>query len=151
MCEITLTEPQQRNLRVSLLSFERALRMADRLLKEGEEIGILYHRTQYLGLDKHRLAHEEIIKALQEISDLANLLELESEEEDSSRIILSEMSVSWANLIDCHSERMKGYGKVDPSTATKIDPAIDRLEKIAWKLSNLMSSADSLNDLSRQE
>ena len=125
--------------------------MADRLLKEGEEIGILYHRTQYLGLDKHRLAHEEIIKALQEISDLANLLELESEEEDSSRIILSEMSVSWANLIDCHSERMKGYGKVDPSTATKIDPAIDRLEKIAWKLSNLMSSADSLNDLSRQE
>lgn len=150
MDEIILTEPQQRNLRVSLLSFERALRMADHLLQDGEEVGILYHRTQFLDPDKHRLAHEEIMKALQEISDLANLLGLESEEDNLSRIILSEMSVSWANLVDCHSERMKGYGKVDPDTATKIDPAIDRLEKIAWKLSNLMSS-DSPNDLSSQD
>ncbi len=145
MDEITLTEPQQRNLRVSLLSFEKTLRLADHLLKDGEEVGILYHRTQYLDLDKRRLAHEEIMKALQEIASLAKILGLEPEEENLSRIISSEMSVSWANLVDCHSDRMKGYGKVNPDTATKIDPAIDRLEKIAWELSNLMSS-DSLKN-----
>lgn len=150
MDEIILTKPQQRNLRVSLLSFERALRMADHLLKDGEEVGILYHRTQFLDHDKRHLVHEEITKALQEIASLAKILGLEPEEEDLSRIILSEMSVSWTNLVDCHSERMKGYGKVDSNTATKIDPAIDRLEKIAQEISSLMSS-NSPKDLSRQE
>ena len=123
MDQITLTEPQHRHLRTSLLTYEKALRNADRLLSEGDEVGILYHRTQHLDADQRRLAHEEIMKALQEIASLANQLRIEPVEEDSAHIILPEMIVSWANLVDCHSDRMKGYGTIDPEASSKIDPA----------------------------
>jgi hypothetical protein len=45
---------------------------------------------------------------------------------------------------------MKGYGLVDIKDAIKIDPAINRLEKMALELSNLMAVEQS-NEGPRQE
>jgi hypothetical protein len=143
MDRVNLTEPQRRHLRASLTSFEKGLRFADRLLEDGDEIGILYYRRLYLDFDQRRLAHEKISQALHELADLVKQLGLEPVEESADRIILSEMNVSWANLVDCHSDRMIGYGKVDTDAAKKIDPAIDRLERIALELSDLMLSDSS--------
>lgn len=143
MDRVNLTEPQQRHLRASLISFEKALRLADRLLEDGDEVGILYYRKLYLDPDQRRLAHGKITQALHELADLVKQLGLESVEESTARDILSEMSVSWADLVDCHSDRMIGYGEVDTDAATKIDPAIDRLERIALELSDLMLSDSS--------
>jgi hypothetical protein len=143
MDQIILTEPQQRSLRAALISYERALRLANRLLEDGDEVGILYHRKLSLDPDQYRLTHEKISRALQELSDLVKQLGLKPVEEDAARIIVSQMSASWTDLVDCRSDRMKGYGKVDLETATKIDPAIDGLAKIALELCNLITSDSS--------
>jgi len=150
MNQIYLTEPQQRYLRASLISFEKALRLADHLIDAGDEIGILYYRKLHLDPNKRKLAQYKILQALHELTDLVKQLGLESVEENTNRIILSEMSVSWSDLVDCHSDRMKGYGNMDAAAAAKIDQAVDHLERAAFELNNLMSF-DSPRDIPNEE
>lgn len=137
---VALTISQRRYLRASFTCFEKALRNADRLLNEGDEVGILYHRKMRLDAGQRQVLQGKINAALTELSALVKALGIRAAEEDASRIIMAEMSASWADLVDARSDHMSGYGAVNPGTALMLDPAIDRLAGMALEMSNMMQS-----------
>ena len=49
-------------------------------------------------------------------------------------MIMAQMSASWADLVDSQSGRLKGYGELDMQAAAVIDPAVNRLARLATEL-----------------
>ena len=131
---MALNPNQQNYLYASLRSFEKALRLADQLLAQGDERGILYYQKSNLDPALRQSAHDKIIQALQEVANLVERLGLEPREENSDQMIMAQMSASWADLVDSQSGRLKGYGQVDRQAAALIDPAVDRLARRAAEL-----------------
>jgi len=136
---VVLTPDQLRYLYATLLGFEKALRWVDHLLENGEEVGILYYRRMQLDISQRQHGREIVAQALQELASFVQLLGITPKEEFLDQIIVAEMSVSWADLVDGRSDRLKGYGEVKPETAAVIDPILDRLSKMAFELSQLLT------------
>lgn len=146
MAEINLNSAQKRYLRASLYSFEKSLREIDQILTEGDVAGILFERRLALTAAQREQARDQIAQALQTLASFAHRLGLERSLEDPARIVMAEMSVSWANLEDCRPKRLKSYGELSPEIAREIDPAIDQLVNIAMKLTRLIPVNPDLDD-----
>ena len=125
---------QQNYLYASLRSFEKALRLADQLLVDGDERGILYYQKSHLDPGMRQSARNKISQALQELTNFVNQLGLEPREENSDQMIMAQMSASWGDLADSQSDRLKGYGELDMQAAALIDPAVNRLARLAAEL-----------------
>lgn len=134
-----LTIPQQRIIRSSLLLFEKTLRMSDRMLKEGDEVGILYHRKISLSPQRRELIQNSIAQALSDLAEFSEALGLKPSEENTQRIIMGNLNLCWESLEECRSSRLKGYGDVNPQATDLIEPMIDRLTHLALELSSLVS------------
>jgi len=132
---MVLNPNQQNYLHASLQTFEKALRLADQLLAaQGSVRGILYYQKSNLDAEMRQSARNKISLALQELEILVNQLGLEAKEENSDQMIMAQMSASWADLVDSQSGRLKGYGDLDRQTAAMIDPALNRLARLAAEL-----------------
>ena len=129
-----LNPNQQNYLYASLRNFEKALRLADQLLAQGDERGILYYQKSNLDSALRQSARDKISLALEELAKLANQLGIEPREENSDQVIMAQMSASWSDLVDSQSGRLKGYGQLDPQAAAQIDPAVNRLAQLAVEL-----------------
>lgn len=138
--KIALTAPQKRFLSSCLISFEKSLRLTERLLKEDGETGILYFMKQPLSAGVRQKAQKRINKVLQELDNLVKKLDLEPIEERMERIIMAELSVSWADLMDARSKRLRGYGDIDPRIVEILDPGIESLSRAAMELNQLILS-----------
>ena len=93
-----------------------------------------------MSLEHRQLIQQKISLTLMDLAELSKKLGLESSEYRIEKTIMAEMSISWANLEESQSKRMKGYGELDPRAIELIDPAIDHLTRIALEISNLLSS-----------
>ena len=131
---MSLNPNQQNYLYASLRNFEKALRQADQLLAQGDERGILYYQKSNLDPALRQSARQKISLALQELANLADQLGLEPREENSDQLIMAQMSASWSDLVDSQSGRLKGYGQLDPQAAAVVDPAVNRLARLAAEL-----------------
>ena len=131
---MSLNPNQQNYLHASLRSFEKALRLADQLLAQGDERGILYYQKSYLDPALRQSARDKISLALEELAKLANQLGIEPREENSDQMIMAQMSASWSDLVDSQSSRLKGYGPLDREASALIDPAVNRLARLAVEL-----------------
>ncbi|NPV77708.1 MAG: hypothetical protein HPY59_15210 [Anaerolineae bacterium] len=129
----------RRYLHSSLLSFEKSLRLVNRYLDEGDEEGILYYRKTGLNSDQIISAQKIIAGALLELASLVEKLELEPMEESTNQILMAEMSMNWVSLLDSRSDRLRGYGKVNPEIASILDPMLDHLAGMALALCKLNS------------
>ncbi|RJQ17906.1 hypothetical protein C4573_00975 [Candidatus Woesearchaeota archaeon] len=129
MEELNLNVSQKRYIRASLLSFERALRWIYQLLTSEEE-GILFHRDVRLDAEDRKQILCKIDKAFTIIKETARRFNLEVFEENIEREILAEMSISWENLEECRSKRVKGYGDLSSNAAELIDKTITELVEI---------------------
>lgn len=49
-------------------------------------------------------------------------------------MIMALTSASWSDLVDSQSDRLKGYGELDMQAARVIDPAVNRLARLASEL-----------------
>lgn len=141
-----LTQSHERSIHASLLMFEKALRKADRLLSDEDEIGILYCQKSYLDIQSRELIQKKIADTLVELENLAKKLGLRPIEESLENTIMSEMSISWESLEESRSKRMRGYGHLNPHAVEIIDPAIDHFASIALGLSSIFSSEQSNNN-----
>ncbi len=137
MADLPMTFSQRNHLRVALKSFEEALRLAEAWLEKGEETGFLYSRRLQLPVDQRQEAARQIEAALAEIHALAAQLGYAPREEDAGRMILAELSVAWATLVDAESSRLKSFGTVEPEVAEVIDPAFEHLAQLALELAGL--------------
>jgi len=55
------------------------------------------------------------------------------------------MSMSWANLCDARSNKLKRFGDVDPALGPVLDPRIDRLAELALSLASMLRSKEDEN------
>jgi hypothetical protein len=131
---MVLNPNQQNYLYATLQTFEKALRFADQLLVEGGEDGILYYQKSHLDAEKRQAARIKISQTLQELASFVTQLGFEAREENSDQMIMAQMGASWADLVDSQSSRLKGYGDLDRQAAAVIDPAVNRLARLAAEL-----------------
>jgi hypothetical protein len=136
---VPLTIPQKRALQASLLLFEESLRTTDRLLNSRDEIGILYYRKSRLSSQRRQLIQKKVSSALIDLAIFVKKLELEPIRDNLEGMIMGEMSISWENLEECRSKRLRGYGKLDPIAVEVIDPAIDQLARTALEINRLIA------------
>ena len=146
---MALNPNQQNYLYATLRAFEKSLRLADQLLVDGAEQGILYYQKSYLDAELRQSARHKISLALQELARLANQLGLEPREENSDQMIMAQMSASWADLVDSQSSRLKGYGQVAPQAAALIDPAVNHLARLAAELGEFFTADPSSGNISQ--
>ncbi len=131
-------------LQLTLRSFEEYLRQADEWLSGKTEQSILYHRRLQLSSDRQKAAKRQIAKALKDIAHLASKLELQPLEEDPASLIRGQLMVSWANLVDARSTKLKRYGEIDPRSAIELDPALESLARSAMEIAQLFEGNDPI-------
>jgi hypothetical protein len=138
-----LNSSQRTSLLITLLNFEKILRRVETLLDSAEANGILFRPRLNISKEKRAQAHQKISAALDQIYELSRLFALDTEEQDAARLIRSEMSVHWANLLDSRSGKLKRYGKVHPQLAENLDAYILSLSNIAISLATLFKENSS--------
>lgn len=134
-----LTESQKRSLTSSLFLFEKALRNSAQLLSEENETGIFYSRKSHLSSEKRLLIQKRISQTLTDLSLFAKKMGLSITEESVESEIMADMSISWENIEECRSNRLQGYGNLDPRAVQLIDPAITYFAHTALELSGLVA------------
>jgi hypothetical protein len=137
---VILTTSQKNHLRASLRMFEDALHLTDSILTRGNEKGIFYERTLDLDATQIATAKEKVGQALAALEALARECDLEVHHEDLNRTVIGHLSVCWADLIDANSKKLRDYGKVDPSVAAVLDPAVTNLSQLAMELSRIFKA-----------
>ena len=133
-----LTESQKRSLTISLFLFEKALRKSAQLLSEENETGIFYSRKSSLSSEKRLIIQKKISQTLNELALFAKKMEFSTTEENIESEIMADMSISWENLEECRSKRLRGYGNLDPRAVKLIDPAINHFSHTALELYGLV-------------
>jgi hypothetical protein len=129
-----LNRSQYISLSNVLRTFESDLRQVDAWLQGNEECGILYRRKLTLSSKQRKAARDRIAAALQLITDLADTLDLQIIEEDLANMIRSQMSMSWANLLDTQSGKLRRFGDVDPRLSKTVDPVLLQLADLAEEI-----------------
>lgn len=138
--ETRLNTAQVRSVQTALSKLEERLRSAEAWLPGVEEHHILYRRCLALAPERRARLQAHIAEALGLIACLARTLDLEREEQNVASHIRAELSASWVNLCDIHSDRLHRYGSVDPALPTTLDPAVERLASLALDIAGLMDS-----------
>ena len=128
---IKLSPSHKRYLKASLLTFEKSIRKSKRLLEEKEAQGFLFKRSNTLEPGQRIQIEKKLNEALQKLHLVIKKIGLKPREEKSEQIIIAEMSMSWANLIECRSDHLKGYGEIDREYAMILDPEIESLVDIS--------------------
>jgi len=132
-----LNSSQRTSLFVTLRDFEKSLRRVESLMDSTEANGILFRPRLSISAEKRAQAHQKISAALDQIHEMSHLFALDTEDQDAARLIPSEMSVYWANLLDSRSGKLKRYGKVHPQLAENLDAYTLSLSNIALSLATL--------------
>jgi len=134
-----LLNPAQRtSVTIVLRNFEESLRQAEAWLQGAEANGILYRRKLDLKPAQRQAAQQRVTAALEIIATLAQAIGLEQEAEDAVGLIRGEMSISWANLTDTQSRKIKRYGDINPELESILDPAIQQLAQLAMELASII-------------
>ena len=121
--------------------FEENLRHAQEWLDGREEHGILYHRKLEMPEESRRHANHVIKTALGLIEKLSEKFGLEAESQNPASMFQGELTVNWANLIDSQAGKLRKYGKIHPELGGMLDPDIQKLARIALKLSAILGES----------
>ncbi|MGQ9683527.1 MAG: hypothetical protein ACUVX9_13380 [Anaerolineae bacterium] len=136
-----LNDAQRSSLSIALRIFEQELRRADQWLQGRLDEGVPYRGELHLDPETQAAARGAIAAALEGIVELARDLGLEQREENLRAAIATAMSLSWANLCDARSDKLRRYGEVNPQLEGVLDARIDRLAELALAIASLLSSS----------
>jgi len=141
-----LNAAQRTALVVTLSQFERSLRQAAVWLDGDETQGVMHRATLALPPVQQKAALAAIHRAFELIAQLAERFGLEPTHEPLAGRISADMTVSWANLVDARSAKLKRYGAVDPALGEALDPDLDRLSRLALMISAIVSGIQEVRD-----
>ena len=122
-------ETRMRHLEHTLIQIRRLLRLP----LDG-------HLTPVRGLSPEvNLQADAALEAmLEEVAELAVAFDLEPETEDVGQLVRGEMTIAWADLNDTLSAKLRGYGPVDASLETTLDPHLRHLIALSDHLVQLV-------------
>ena len=122
--------------------FEKNLRAAQAWLDGMEENGTFYQRKLHLSARRRKQARQHIAEALQAVTRLGQSLGLSVENENMASEIRSQMVISWTNLLDNRTDKLKRYGNVHPNLPNELDPFILKLAEMAINLSAIFDEIE---------
>ena len=82
---------------------------------------------------------EVIDAARRQLAALAQMLSLRPRVESRRRICRALITSDLNGLTDATSARLRGFGAVDPSIGTHLDPALEQLRATVSQLANLLA------------
>jgi hypothetical protein len=125
---LRLTSSQRRHLEISL----------GQVLNEMEEAALWFRRWPLPGESQDQVlaAMEALAEGIAEMTrDLG--LRPAALRPDPRRKLESLASHWWETTLNCRSEVLRGYGELDPGTAPRLDPLVDRLAASLFRLAAL--------------
>jgi hypothetical protein len=124
-----LKEPQRRHYEVVLASLQRALADIEALTDahETDETGQLTVFDRDLPADFSGRIRFALRSARGRIAQIVQLLNITPRHRSRAAAIRAAITSAMLRLEDSHSYKMRGYGMVDGSVATHLDPLIDEL------------------------
>jgi hypothetical protein len=134
-----LNESQRRHYEVLFARLERTLMQLDAAAREDDARTVLTVVQPDL---PPRFAAEGpgvIDEARQQLAMLAETLSLRPRTESRRRICRALITSELNGLTDATSTRLRGFGAVDPSIATHLDPAIEQLRETVARLADLLA------------
>ena len=139
-----LNDYQRNSFAAVLRLHEHRLRQAEERLRQAPTSDILYRPVLRLSAEQRQLALEQIAKALALVAQVARDFALELVEEDLGAGMAADMVVSWADLLDVRSDKLRAYGAVDPRLGPLLDPYVGRLAESALKLASIFRAPEEL-------
>jgi hypothetical protein len=106
-----------------------------------EEHGVLYYRKLNISKGTREQANRIIATALQLIEKLSIRFGLDREIQSAASILAGNLTVSWANLMDTKSHKLRRYGQVHPGLSDMLDTDIQNLAEIAFNLSTMLGQS----------
>jgi hypothetical protein len=123
----SLNKAQKRNVSVTMTLVDEGLNRCRHLIKQGGERGLLYAIEDDLSaLQKGNLLSR--IQEMQEVlSQLDGQFQLTHKVSSLTSQVAGELSYLWTIIEECASHRLRGYGSVDESLKTELDPRLVQL------------------------
>jgi hypothetical protein len=123
-----LNEPQRRHYEVVLASLQRALADIENLTTaEVTQHAELTVFDRDLPADFSGRIRASVTSARARIAKIVQLLNLTPRHRSRAAAVRAALTSAMLRLEDSHSYKMRGYGPVDPSVATQLDPLVDEL------------------------
>ena len=127
---------------MTLRLLEQRLGRVEALLDSDEE-GLLYRRLRPAWSREERARVDATLADLRStIASISCEFHLAVQQRDSAREIAGLMGVSWENLAEVGSRRLRAYGEVDPALRATLDPALDRLMDLVSALEDVALGAN---------
>ncbi len=136
-----LNENQTRAVAVTLRLLEERLSDIERVIVEDEE-GVLYRRTARFSPEQ-REKMDKLIRAMRgQIRRAAVRFHLPQEEQDAARAIVGKLMLSWESLEDSRPRKLGAYGTVDPALKETLDPILQELIRLLFRLEAVARDED---------
>ena len=137
--EPVLNESQRRHYEVLFGRLERTLVQLEAAARDTDPRTALTVVEPDLPARFTQEAPEVIDEARRQLAALARMLSLRPRVESRRRLCRALITSDLNGLTDATSARLRGFGAVDSSIATHLDPALERLRTTVSRLANLLA------------
>lgn len=134
-----LNDSQRRHYEVLFARLERTLMHLDAAAREDEAGTVLTVVESDLPPRFVAEAPSLIDDARRQLATLAESLSLRPRTESRRRVCRALITSELNGLTDATSTRLRGFGAVDPSIATHLDPSIEALRRTVAGLADLLA------------
>jgi hypothetical protein len=134
-----LNESQRRHYEVLFARLERTLVQLESAARGDDAGTVLTVVERDLPPRFAQEAPVAIAEARRQLAALAQTLSLRPRAESRRRICRALITSDLNGLTDATSARLRGFGEVDPSIATHLDPALERLRLTVSRLAELLA------------
>lgn len=134
-----LNESQRRHYEVLFAKLERSLVQLEAAARDDDAGTVLTVVQSDLPPRFVQEAPTVIDEARRQLATLAQTLSLRPRTESRRRICRALITSDLNGLTDATSARLRGFGAVDPSIATHLDPAIEQLRATVSRLADLLA------------
>lgn len=135
--KITIPANHNRTLSVMAHHIETGLLEIKKILQNNDEFLLTENILKTIDSKKAGQILSLIDEMLKANGEMFFALELESNKNTDARIIKGKMSYLWSIIVDHTSDRLKGYGELDPPESELVDKHVTRILNIVDKIQSI--------------
>jgi len=131
---------QKRPLQIGLALIEEGLLEIEGWLTESPRQGRLVRTVSDLSPHLRRELREGIQAASALLAGLGEMFGLDPRIRSSTDLIFGRLPILWQTARECRAQNLRGYGPVRPDLPEVLDPIVDALSELLWRLFRLVAA-----------
>lgn len=131
---------QKRSLQIGLALIEEGLLEIEGWVTDPPRQGSLVRTVSDLSPHLRREFREGIQAASALLAGLGEMLWLDPRIRSSSELIFGRLPILWQTARECRAHNLGGYGPVPPDLPEVLDPIVDALSELLWRLFRLVAA-----------